>query len=125
MLDDVRYALRTFRKAPFFSLIAIVAVALAIGANTAVFSIVDAVLLKPLVFSSLLMVWEANPALSGFLAERVPVSMRNYIAWRKQARSFQSMGAYQDTNFTLTGMDKPEQLETGLASTEFFDVIGG
>lgn len=130
MLDDVRYALRTFRKAPFFSLIAIVAVALATGANTAVFSIVDAVLLKPLVFSSLsdasrlVMVWEANPALSGFLAERVPVSMRNYIAWRKQARSFQSMGAYQDTNFTLTGMDKPEQLETGLASMEFFDVIG-
>jgi uncharacterized membrane protein len=67
MLDDVRYALRTFRKAPLFSLIAIVAVALGIGANTAVFSIVDAVLLKRLVFSNLrdasrlVMVWEAGP----------------------------------------------------------------
>src|ERR1035437_3238357 len=130
MLQDVRYAARSFRKAPLFTLATLAVIGLGVGANTAVFSIVNAVLLKPLYQSaiqdagSVVMLWESNPALQGFLAQRIPVSLRNYLAWKKESQSFRAMGAFQDTNVTLSGAGKPEQVEAGLASIDFFGVLG-
>ncbi len=130
MLQDVRYAARSFRKAPLFTLATLAVIGLGVGANTAVFSIVNAVLLKPLYqgaiqdAGSVVMLWESNPALRGFLAQRIPVSLRNYLAWKKESQSFRAMGAFQDTNVTLSGAGKPEQVEAGLASIDFFGVLG-
>ena len=127
MLQDLRFAVRSFRKSPGFTLIAVLVLALGVGANTAIFSVVDAVLLRALPFrdpARLVMVWEANPALGGFLAERLPVALKNYLAWQAQSRSFISISVFKDDAVSLLGGDKPERIQAGLASSSFFGVLG-
>ncbi len=84
MLNGVRFALRSYLKSPGFAIVAVLALALGIGANTAMFSALDAVLLRQLPYrdpSRLVMIWESNPQIGGFLAERLPASLRNVLAW--------------------------------------------
>ncbi|MDP8980200.1 MAG: ABC transporter permease [Acidobacteriota bacterium] len=126
MLQDLRYALRTFRKTPGFTAAAVLALALGVGANTAIFSVVHAVLLRPLPYRDpgrLVMVWEKNPAIGGFLAPRLPAALKNYHAW-KQSRSFTDMGAMEQLGLNLTGIDKPEQLEAARATADLFSTLG-
>ena len=123
----MRYALRTFLKRPLFTIVAVLTLALGFGANTAIFSVIDAVVLHPLPYEDpdrLVAIWEKNPALSGFLAERLPAALKNYTEWTKQSHSFESMGAQTDTPMNLTGFDKPEELSAALATPGFFDVFG-
>src|SRR5512147_931261 len=95
--QDLKYAARTLRRSPGFSLAAVFALALGIGANTAIFSVINAVLLNSAPIRALrepdrlVMVWEKNPELSGFLAQRMPVCLRNYSEWKKQSRSFEGL----------------------------------
>ena len=106
--QDLKYAVRTLRKSPGFTAAAILALALGIGANTAIFSVINAVLLnsRPLKTlrepDRLVMIWEKNPALPGFIAARVAVCLKNYFGWKEQARSFEGMALYGMTNFALT-----------------------
>ena len=96
MLDDLRFALRTFRRTPMLVAAAILATALGVGANTAIFSVIQAVILKPLPYrdpSRLVLIWEKNPVFGGFLAERLPVARRNFAEWKRQATSFTGMDA--------------------------------
>ena len=126
VLQDLRYALRTFRTPPGFTAAAVLALALGVGANTAIFSVVHAVLLRPLPYrdpGSLVMVWEKNPAIGGFLAERLPAALKNYHVW-KQSRSFSEMGAIEQLGLNLTGNEKPEQLEASRATSDFFSTLG-
>src|SRR3954447_24956867 len=96
MLDDIRFALRTFRRTPMLVGAAILATALGVGANTAIFSVIQAVILKPLPYhdpARLVLLWEENPVFGGFLPERLPVARRNFAEWKRQATSFTAIEA--------------------------------
>ena len=105
---DVRYGLRTLRKNPGFTCAAALTLALGIGANTAIFSVIDTVLLKPLPYvdsERLLMVWEKPPqGLRNYASEA------NYLDWRDQARSFSDLAAFTTGGFTLSGGAQAERI---------------
>jgi len=122
--QDVRYALRMLVKNPAFTAVAVIALALGIGANTAIFSVVNAVLLRPLPFKNpgqLVMVWE-NAAHVGFPKDTP--SPANFLDWQKQAQSFSGMAATVERSFNLTGVGEPERLEGRRVSANLFDLLG-
>jgi putative ABC transport system permease protein len=124
VLQDARYALRMLAKNPAFTVIAVVALALGIGANSAIFSVVDAVLLRPLPFKhpeQLVMIWE-NATHLGF--PRNTPSPANFLDWQKQARSFTGMAATAELSFNLTGVGEPERLDGRRVSANLFDLLG-
>src|SRR5881275_735504 len=124
LLQDTRYALRMLAKNPAFTSIAIIALALGIGANSAIFSVVNAVLLRPLPFKhpeQLVMVWE-NAAHLGF-PKNTP-SPANFLDWQKQAQSFTGMAAMAERSFNLTGVGEPERLEGRRVSANLFELLG-
>ena len=99
--------MRSLRSSPAFTIVAILSLALGIGANTAIFSVVDAVLLRPLPFKNpgqLVMLWE-NAAHLGF--PRDTPSPANFLDWQKQATSFTGMAAMSERSFNLTGVGEP------------------
>ena len=127
MLADLRFALRTFRRSPGLIAAAVLATALGVGANTAIFSVIQAVLLRPLPYrdsARLVMIWEKNPVFKGFLAERLPVAGRNYAEWKRHARSFSGMAAMQEARFQLTGTDKAEELPAVRVTPDFIPLLG-
>ena len=122
--QDVRYGLRTLAKNRTFTCIAVIALALGIGANSAIFSVVDAVLLRPLPFKKpeqLVMIWE-NAAHLGF-PKNTP-SPANFLDWQKQASSFTGMAAMVERSFNLTGVGEPERLDGRRVSANLFDLLG-
>ena len=126
-LADLRYAARVLRKTPAFSLIVIAVLALGIGANTAVFSVVDAVLLRGLPFpraDRLVMIWEKNPSLGALIGDRVPVALSNFMEWQKRATQFESIAGYEEANFNLTSGSEPERVQGARASANFFHLFG-
>src|SRR5581483_8959310 len=123
----MRFALRTFAKAPGFVAVAVLVTALGIGANTAIFSVVRAVILQALPFrdpDKLVMLWEKNPKLQDFLAERSPVALGNYLEWKRSAKSFRAIAAYELDNATLTGLEKAEPVNFARISPNFAEVFG-
>ena len=89
-LQHVIFGLRLIRKSPIFYLVVILVLALGIGANTAVFSVVDAVLLRKLPYRDpdcLVMVWEKNPTLGAMVGDRVPTAYTNFVEWLQQAQA--------------------------------------
>jgi predicted permease len=124
ILQDLRYGLRTLRKHPGFTAVAVIALALGIGANTAIFSVVNTVLLRPLPYRDpdrLVMVWE-DATRSGY--PRDTPAAANYIDWRDQNQVFEGMAALADQSFNLTGMGDPERLEGKRASANLFNLLG-
>jgi len=123
--QDLRYAIRMLHKNPGFTVIAVVALALGIGANTAIFSVVNAVLLRPLPFADseqLVMVWERRPRQN---RESGPVAPADFLDWQKQNQSFSAMAAYSGSAFNLTGAGaEPDQLTGQFVTNEFFQVLG-
>ncbi|PYK29471.1 MAG: hypothetical protein DME57_10210, partial [Verrucomicrobia bacterium] len=125
LTKDIRYALRPLFNHRAFSLIAILALALGIGANTAIFSVVNAVLLRPLPYPApeeLVWIWGTNP-LNDIPKENA--SYPDYADWRQQAQSFQMMGGFAQTSPILTrGEGEPERLPGGVVMGDFFSVLG-
>ena len=124
LLQDLRYGLRMLLKNPGFTVIAVLALALGIGANTAIFSVVNAVLLRPLPFENseqLMQVWSTN-AKRGWTS--APVSYLNFADWRDQNHVFQAMAAYAEASAAFTYADVPEQLEGIGATADLFKVLG-
>jgi predicted permease len=124
LLQDVRYALRQLRKSPGFTLVAVLMLALGIGANTAIFSMLHAVLLRPLPYKEadrLVLVWEQNPHRGWF--ENI-VSAANFLDWKKQNHVFEDMAAFESNFFNLSGGSKPEEIAGERVTTNLFSVLG-
>jgi putative ABC transport system permease protein len=105
MLQDIRYGIRSLRKAPGFAVIAAITLALGIGANTAMFSIVNGVLLRPIPFTEpdrLLKLYTSMPQF-----DQASVSYPNFLDWQQRSGSFEQMAAYRFDNFNLTGQADP------------------
>jgi putative ABC transport system permease protein len=122
LLQDLKYGLRMLAKNPGFTAVAVLTLALGIGANTAIFSFVDAVLLKPLPFSHperMVMVWEKPPD-----GGRNVVSSLNFLDWKNQNSVFDAMAAQGGATMTLTGADQPVMLRVGLVSAPYFNIFG-
>ena len=124
LFKDIRYAIRGLRKRPGFTFVAVITLALGIGANTAIFSVVNAVLLKPLAFKDpdrLVIVWE-DAGFVGF--PRNTPAPANYLDWKSQNRSFEDMAATAPTSFNLTGDGDPERVAAHQVSENFFPLLG-
>lgn len=124
MLNDIRYAFRMMRSAPMFTAAVILTVALAIAANTAIFSVVNAVMLKPLPFAQpnrLVQIAEKNDKLG---LPSFGASVLNFVSWREQTQTFQELAAIGFSNYTLTGAGEPEQLSGNRISPALTRVLG-
>ncbi|HKP86349.1 MAG TPA: ABC transporter permease [Blastocatellia bacterium] len=124
LFQDLRYGARTLIKRPGFTAVAIIALALGIGANTAIFSVINAVLLKPLPFSDperLVAVYETS-TLRG--DSRGAVSYPDFADWRDQNHVFEGMAAFHTGNYTLTGGDEAQRLQGAVVSADTFALLG-
>src|SRR5215217_2079980 len=121
LLQDIRYSIRVLLKSPGFTAVALLTLALGIGANTAIFSVVNAVLLRPLPYEEsekLVFITERSPVLEG-----MSVAYPNYLDWREQNSVFDSLGVYRRQSFNLTGGGEPERLVGGEVSADVFTAL--
>jgi predicted permease len=122
IIQDVRYALRQLRKGPGFTTIVVLTLALGIGANTAIFSVVDGVLLNPLPFhnaSRIVSMFEATP---NFL--KGSISYPNFLDWQRENGAFEAMAAFRSTDGGITGVGQPENVRAQRVSATFFPILG-
>ncbi len=122
--SDIRYAVRNLLKRPGFTLIAVITLALGIGANSVIFSAINALLIKPLPFPDLdrvVAVWDKNASHG---VERNEVAMANYLDWRDQNQSFEQLALYRWWSANLTGIEPPERIQGFLVTANFLDVVG-
>jgi predicted permease len=120
--QDVRYGLRVLSTNPGFTAIAILTLALGIGANTALFSVVNGVLLNPLPFANpdeLVAVYTKSPTF-----QESSISYPNFLDWQKDNHSFASLCAFRSDDFNMTGAGEPERVHTHMISAEFFTALG-
>lgn len=122
LIQDLRYGARMLRKNPGFTFIAVITLALGIGANTAIFSVVNAVLLRPLPYE--------QPDRLVYLTERHPkydamsISYPDFTDWRAQNHVFENIGVVNYRDYNLSGRGEPERLRTGQASADLFSALG-
>src|SRR5215218_8991853 len=124
VFTDLRYGLRILLKQPSFTLVAVITLALGIGANTAIFSLVNSILLRPLPFRDpdrLVRILQASPKLG---LSSWGVSQADFAAYREQNRSFESVAIYNTTATNLTGAGEPERLPIATVTADFFKVFG-
>jgi predicted permease len=122
LLQDIRYGVRMVAKSPGFAAIAILTLALGIGANTALFSVVNGVLLSPLPYRQpdrLVAIYARNKDFS-----HSSISYPNYLDWVRSQRSFSSLAAFREDAYNLTGMGEPERVKAEMVSAGFFSVLG-
>jgi predicted permease len=127
LIQNLKFGIRLLRKSPGFACIAIFVMALGIGANTAIFSVVHAVLLEPLPFPDadrLVQVWHAPPQTSFPGMTRFAVSAANFLDWQKQNNVFDQMALYGRAGYDITGAGKPESVVASTVSSDFFSVLG-
>ena len=121
---DVRYAFRTLRRNPGFAIVVLLTLALGIGANAAIFSVVNGVLLRPLPFRDadrLMVIWGdlKRPGLND-----IPASAGEYVDYRDRSHAFEQVSAYDTVGFNLTGGGEPERVEGAVVTTTFFSLLG-
>jgi putative ABC transport system permease protein len=124
LLQDLRYGLRMLAKNPGFTAIAVVTLALGIGANTAIFSVVNAALLRPLPYpeaNKLVLIFETEPSGPGGL---FPATAPDFEDWRKQNKVFEDLAAATPAGASLTGISEPLQLSGWQVSPEIFPLLG-
>ena len=122
LLQDLRYAVRQLHRSPGFTAVAVITLGLGIGANTAIFSVVEGVVLAPLHYfqpDRLVMVWENNPRFP-----RVWSSYPNFQDWQRNARSFEQMAAFRKQAVDLASPGTPSHLNSKQISSGFFSTLG-
>src|ERR1700704_3106790 len=122
LFKDLSYGLRSLLKHPGFTAIAVITLALGIGANTAIFSVINALLLKPLPYRNpdqLVWVGEITPQQK---SEVIPGA--HFLEWSEQSRTLEKIAVYNDDNLTLTGSGEPERFDCGKVSAGFFSLLG-
>src|SRR5436853_5323886 len=126
LLRDLRYGARILLKQPGFTLIAVLTLALGIGANTAIFSIVNAVLLRPLPYQEperIMLLWGKNPQLQLNMTD-FPISYGDFLDLRAQSRTFESLAAFYPNSVNLTGDANPEHLGAVNVSSNVLQTLG-
>ena len=121
VLQDVRYALRILWKSPGFTLVAVLTLAFGIGANTAVFSVLNGVLLRPLQFHEsdrLVTLYQSMPNF-----ERGSISYYNLLDWKRMNHTFEAIGGYREDGYSLTGLGEATQVQAEMVSHEFFPIL--
>ncbi|MGH9898707.1 MAG: ABC transporter permease, partial [Pyrinomonadaceae bacterium] len=122
--QDIRYGIRKLVQTPGFTLVALVAIMLGVGTNTAIFSIVNTVLLRPLPYQNpeqLVTIWGTRP---GPGQSQLRTALPTINDWREQSKSFAGIAAYAFNLYNLTGVDDPEQVVGAQVSEDFFNVVG-
>jgi len=122
LIQDLRYGARMLVKSPGFTAVAVLTLALGIGANTALFSVINGVLLNPLRYTEpdrLVALYSRSPQ-----SPKWSISYPNFLDWVRDNRSFAALAAYRQDDFNLTGMGEPERLSADMISATFFDLLG-
>ena len=122
--QDLRQGARSLVKQPTFTIVAVIALALGVGANTAIFSVVHAVLLRSLPYRDadrLATVWENNRKRGN---DQNVINMGNFFDWKEQNRVFEDMAAFGNASVNLTGGGEPEKIPSQIATTNLFNILG-
>jgi predicted permease len=122
LIQDIRYALRVLAKNPSFTIVAILTLALGIGANTAIFSVVNGVLLRPLPYPEPQQLVALSEKTANF--ESSSISYPNFLDWQRRNTSFSSMAAYRQDDYSLTGSGESERVRVAMVSHGFFKILG-
>jgi putative ABC transport system permease protein len=125
-LQDLRYGARMLARKPGFTLIAVLTLALGIGANTAIFSVVNTLLLRPLPYTSgerLVMVWQTNPKIE-FFANEIPPTVADYYDWQEQNQVFDGLTLFGSGSKNLTGSGEPVKIGAANVTANFFELMG-
>lgn len=123
LIQDLRYGFRMLTKSPGFTAVAVLTLALGIGANSSIFSLINAVLLRPLPFKEperLVVIWERRASSND---ANLPISAHEFVAWREQARSFENLAIIQPSGFNLTGAGDPAAISAAMVSADCFAVL--
>jgi len=123
LLQDLRYGIRTLAKNPGFTIVAVLTLALGIGANTAIFSVVDAVLLRPLPYPEPARLFTVYQTLPENPAQNTGVSYPNYVDWTQQNEAFESIAAVRGNVLALSGQGEPTYIQAGSVTSNYFDVL--
>src|ERR1700752_123050 len=124
LLADIRFGLRMLLKSPTVTVVALVALTLGIGANTAIFSVVNAVLLRTFPYTDaerLVLVWEKR---QGGTTDQNVINLGNFTDWKEQNQAFSDMAAFFDRSLNLTSDGEPEEVPGEYATTNLFSVLG-
>lgn len=125
LMQDLRYGVRMLAKKPGFTFVAVITLALGIGASTAIFSVVNALLLRSLPYNNadrLVMIWDRDEKLR-FGLENLPVSAYHFLSWREMSQSFDEMSLLSSESLTLTGAGEPERISCTRVSGNFFRLM--
>jgi putative ABC transport system permease protein len=130
LVQDIRYGIRRLLKQPIITIVAIISLGLGIGANTSIFSVANAVLLRPLPYQDserLVFVWETNSQAIAALMNiqnHNQVAAANYLDWTRQNSSFEGMAALRGLNFNITGGERPERVPGAIVTQNLFSLLG-
>jgi predicted permease len=124
ILKDISYGIRTMIKKPGFTAVAVIALALGIGANSSIFTVVNAVLLRPLPFKNPGQLVIVNETVRRETIETRPASYPDFLDWRNQNQSFDDIAAFDSPSFSLTGTDQPERVPGEIVSASYFPILG-
>ncbi len=123
-IREIRHGLRMLMSKPIFTLVAMLTLALGIGANTAIFSVVDAVLLKPLPYEDAEHLVRMFGTVESSGDDRASASLPDYFDWKQASRCFESLSAFVRWSYNVMGSDRPERLWGGMVTANFFDTMG-